>query len=539
LNITSTPFSQLPFSDLFKDYTSNYTRLAPFFNTDPFSEIETAKKMESYSFHGNRTDVVRILTDFNLQFNASNKVIQSIEKLEDERCLAVVTGQQLTIYGGPLFTILKIITAIRQAKYWERKFGYPFVPVFWMADEDHDFEEAAAIGLFDRDDHKIMSLKPEQENHQRVAEILLGDQFEIFRNEVQQLLMDTDFSDHLWEILDNTYKKGATFSAAFGKLILILFGKYGLILAGTNSEITKRAVTEPLIKSVEKAPEIFDVLHTQSDELNTAGYHKQVYVQYSNLFWIDEHKNREKITYSGNIWHIEGKDMSWDKTGLISAIKKSPDRFSPNVFLRPITQSWLLPCVAYVAGPSEVAYYAQMKDLYRLFDLKMPIILPRFSAAIIESGIDRIIDKLPFENFEYNQRIEDLESAYISRADTPDIESLFKNWKENAAECSEMGIQGITQIDQTLKGSAEKVITSYFNDLEKLKGKVYRSVKEQEKTQLGRLRRIQNSLFPNGNLQDREVAFIYFMNKYGIELWDNILSELDGHTPDSHKWIHL
>jgi bacillithiol synthase len=539
LNITSTPFSQLPFSDLFKDYTSNYTRLAPFFNTDPFSEIETAKKMESYSFQGNRKDVVRILTDFNLQFNASNKVIQSIEKLNDERCLAVVTGQQLTIYGGPLFTILKIITAIGQAKYWEKKFGYPFVPVFWMADEDHDFEEAAAIGLFDRDDHKIMSLKPEQENHQRVAEILLGDQFEIFRNEVQQLLMDTDFSDHLWELLDNTYKKGATFSAAFGKLILKLFGKYGLVLAGTNSEITKRAVTEPLIKSVEEAPEIFDVLHTQSDELNTAGYHKQVYVQYSNLFWIDEHKNREKITYSGNIWHIEGKDMSWDKTGLISAIKKSPDRFSPNVFLRPITQSWLLPCVAYVAGPSEVAYYAQMKDLYRLFDLKMPIILPRFSAAIIESGIDRIIDKLPFENFEYNQRIEDLESAYISRADTPDIESLFKNWKENAAECSEMGIQGITQIDQTLKGSAEKVITSYFNDLEKLKGKVYRSVKEQEKTQLGRLRRIQNSLFPNGNLQDREVAFIYFMNKYGIELWDNILSELDGHTPDSHKWIHL
>jgi uncharacterized protein YllA (UPF0747 family) len=171
--------------------------------------------------------------------------------------------------------------------------------------------------------------------------------------------------------------------------------------------------------------------------------------------------------------------------------------------------------------------------------LKMPIILPRFSAAIVESGIERIIDKLPFEKYEYNQRIEDLESVYISRADTPDIESIFTIWKKTAGECSEGSIRAITEIDPTLKGSAEKAITSYFNELDKLKGKVYRSLKEQDKTQLTRLRRIQNSLFPNGNLQDREVAFIYFMNKYGIDIWDNILRQLAGHTPDSHKWIHL
>lgn len=539
MNIFSTPFSHLPFSGLFKDYTSNFSRLADFFDTNPFSETETVKKLEEYSFPGDRKEVIRILTDFNRQFDANDQVFQSIEKLEDEKCLAVVTGQQLTIYGGPLFTILKIITAIHQADIWEKKYGRPFVPVFWMADEDHDFDEAAAIGLFDRDEIKTMTIDAEHVNHQRVSEIILGDRFEAFRNEIRHLLAETDFSGRLWEILDDTYKKGSTFSEAFGKLILKIFGKHGLILAGTNSEVSKRAVTEPLIQSVEKASEIFDALNTRSEKLNVKGYHRQVYVQISNLFWIDDDKNREKIANSGHRWHIEGKDIYWDDADLINEINKNPQRFSPNVFLRPLTQSWLLPCIAYVAGPSEVAYYAQMKDLYSLFDLKMPIILPRFSAAIVESGIERIIDKLPFEKYEYNQRIEDLESEYISRADTPDIESIFTIWKKTAGECSEGSIRAITEIDPTLKGSAEKAITSYFNELDKLKGKVYRSLKEQDKTQLNRLRRIQNSLFPNGNLQDREVAFIYFMNKYGIDIWDNILRQLAGHTPDSHKWIHL
>ncbi len=539
MNITSTPFSDLPFSRLFQDYTSNFSRLADFFDTNPFSELETEKKINTYSFQGNRKESVGFLTEFNRLFDAQDEVYQSIKKLEDESSCTVVTGQQLTAYGGPLFTILKIITTIHYASIWEKKYGRPFIPVFWLADEDHDFEEAATIGLPEGDDLKKLSVGADHSNYPRVSEIMLGDSFEIFRDKVKGYLTQTDFSSQLWDILDDSYQEGATYSEAFGKLILKMFGKFGLVLAGTNTNSSKKILLEPLCLSIEKSSEAFEALNKKSRELEDQGYHKQVHVQSSNLFWIDDHGNREKITHSNLSWYIEGKEISWTDTELTHSIQQNPNRFSPNVFLRPITQNYLLPCIAYVAGPSELAYYGQMKEFYRVFNLDMPTLIPRYSATIIESGIERIIDKLPFENHQYNQRIEDLESAYIAKADTPDIESIYKNWKKSAEQCSVESKKAISKIDPTLEGSVERVINIFFNELDKLKGKTYRSVKEQEKTQIQRLRRIQSSLYPNGNLQEREVAFIYFMNKYGFDIWSDILAELSEHTPQSHKWIHL
>lgn len=539
MRLSSTPFEQLPFSALYRDYISNFSRLSDFYDVDPFSEKETSKKIESYSFQGNRQQLVENLRDYNRQFTSSEIVFQSVDKLLDENSMAVVTGQQLTIYGGPLFTILKILTVIHQSKVWENKFNRPFVPVFWMADEDHDFEEAAVIGSYDHDEFKKVVLEAEDSIQKRVSEIIFEENFGKFSNEFLQLLVETDFSGQIQDLLNNTYKKGASFSDAFGRLIISMFAHHGLILAGTNSDKIKRAVTEPIMNSVRKSDEIFEALNINSEKLQSAGYHRQVHIQTSNLFWIADDGAREKISYSEGEWNIESKGLRWDSVDLIDEINKDPNRFSPNVFLRPLTQSYLLPCAAYVAGPSEIAYYGQMKVLYRLFKLDMPVILPRFSATIIESGIDRIIEKLPFEKFEYNKRIEDLESEYISQSDTTDIESIFSSWKKAAGECSKSSIQAIAEIDATLESSAVKAITSYYNELDKLKGKVYRSLKEQEKIQLIRLRRIQNSLFPNGNLQEREVAFIYFMNKYGPDIWDNMLQLFEGQKPDSHKWIYL
>lgn len=539
MKITSSSISELPFSKLFKDYISNFGQLSDFFDSDPFSEKDTGEKLKSFSFLGDRDQSVQLLKNFNHRYGAGEEVYESIDKFKNKDSCAIVTGQQLTIYGGPLYTVLKIITAIHYSVIWEKKFGRPFIPVFWMADEDHDFDEAASIGLPYRDDFVKVSIQSDQKKQARVSDIPLDKNLRSFREEVKKHLPETDFSDQLWKLLDDIYREGNLFSEGFAKLILKIFGKYGLILAGTNDKKIKKLITVPICQSIEKSSKAYTVLRKQSDKLEAKGYHSQVLVQPSNLFWIDDQANREKISNNGHTWHIDGKGTRWSQKELINAVNKSPERFSPNVFLRPITQSYFLPCIAYVAGPAEVAYYAQMKDFYSLFGLKMPIIIPRFSATIVESGIDRIIDKLPFEKHLYNRRIEDLESEYIAAADIPDIESIFQNWKITAEAVSADTIRAISEIDPTLEGSANKVNTGYFNELDKLKGKVYRSLKDQEKTQLNRLRRIQNSLFPDGNLQEREVACIYFMNKYGQDIWSQLLHELADDTPNSHKWIYL
>jgi bacillithiol biosynthesis cysteine-adding enzyme BshC len=539
VNLSELSFLNLPFNKLFQDYIKNSQKLSPFFQTNPFSKSDLEESFQSFRFTNERDKTVSILKEFNRKFGAGNKTLQSIERFSDERSVAIVTGQQLSLIGGPLFTIYKIISAIHFAQKWEKQFNVPCIPVFWLADEDHDYEEIASLGLPLKDDHKKITLSKESDLDKRVAEIELNSSFESFKQEVIESQFDTDFTDKLWRKLDECYQPGRTIGEAFGRLVLELFKEYGLILAGSAEPLIKKHLSAIMTKSVKGVEDQYKLLEAKSSHLVSNGYHAQVHLQHSNLFWIDDKGNRTKLSYENRTWTADGNDISWSTTELINEIEERPERFSPNVFLRPILQNELLPTFAYIGGPGEISYHAQMKDFFGAFDQTMPVIVPRFSATLIESGIDRIFEKLPFELSDYYERIEDLESRFIEQSDSPDIESIFNEWHGHVNEVSENPIDKIKNIDPTLEGSSEKAKAAFFTELDKLKGKVYRSVKDQEKTQLNRIRKIKTNLFPNGNLQEREVAFIYFMNKYGLDIWDRLLETLEDEEPNSHKVIRL
>ncbi|WP_234572170.1 bacillithiol biosynthesis cysteine-adding enzyme BshC [Rhodohalobacter sp. 614A] len=539
MNLSQISFLDLPFNKLFQDYISNFQKLNSFYEVNPNSDEEIESALQAFNFQGDRNKTVELLKKFNKQFGAGKKTITSIEKLAEENAIAVVTGQQLTMLGGPLFTVYKILTAIHFAQKWQEQYNIPAVPVFWLADEDHDYDEIAGLGFPWKDDYKSVQLDKGSEVGQRVSEIELDTNFATFKKQVIESQYDTDFTDPLWRILDKCYSEGETIGMAFGKLILSLFEEYGVVLAGTAHTEIKEHLVSTMIQSVEKVEEQFQALKNQTDKLVSNGYHGQVHLQPSNLFWIDDDKKRIKLSYENNTWTVDDGDKSWTSAELIEEISEQPERFSPNVFLRPVLQNELLPDFAYIAGPGEISYYAQTKEFYSGFNQKMPVIMPRFSATLVESGIDRIFEKLPFEFADYNDRIEDLESKFIEKSDSPDIESIFDEWKKSIENVSEERVGEIKEVDPTLEGSSEKAIAAFFTELDKLKGKVYRSVKDQEKTQLNRIRKIKANLFPNANLQEREIASIYFLNKYGLDIWDELLEIFKNERPDSHKIIRL
>lgn len=533
------PFEQLPFSKLFNDYTKKANSLKQFFETHPFSKEERDSYLETYKFGGNRETSVELLKGFNKQFDASDQTLLQIEKLRDENSIAVVTGQQLTLYGGPLFTVYKIASAIIQARSLQNEYGRNVIPVFWLADEDHDYEEAATIGILDRDDWHSVVFHLNGKNESPVGRLELDDSFKKFRENIKEFLFETDFTQELTNLLDTCYRPGSTFRESFGNLVLRLFGKHGLILAGSDDPGIKQLGSEILTKSVSHKEGAYRSVTEASDALLKEGYHQQVEPGKSNLFWIDDSGNRRKLkTEENGAWNADG-EISWSEDELIREIENSPGRFSPNVFTRPLLQDILLPAVCYVAGPGELAYYAQMKDFYTVFGMKMPMILPRFSATLLESNIDRIMEKLPFKIGDYDQRIEDLESQYMESAENVDIEKIFNDWKKKVDKITEKKKTEIDQVDPTLKGSAGKVTALYFTELDKLKGKLYRSQKEQEQTNLNRIRKIKANLFPGGGLQERNVAFIYFMNKYGLDIWDKTISFFADEEPVNHKVIRL
>ncbi len=539
MKIESVSFREYPFSKLFHDYLSGSKKLSQFYEYDPFSDEALHQRIENLQYQNDRNQVVDVLKAFNRRFGATGSTYESIDKLIDEKTVAVVTGQQMILYGGPLFTVYKIITAIHTARKMEQKLDRNVVPVFWLADEDHDYKEAATISLPSGDDHHQLYYDTLEGSDKRVSDIKTDADFSDFRKKLTDLLQDTEFTPDLWNLLDGCYTDGEYIGSSFGKLILKIFGKYGLILAGSNDKGIKQLLIEPLAQSVRSVNSIESVLKETSQNLIQFGYHSQVTVQRSNLFWIDEQKKRKKIQSDNKRWFIEDSNKEWSSQELIQSISSEPESFSPNVFLRPVVQNHFIPAAAYIAGPGEIAYYAQMKRFYHQFGHRMPLIIPRFSLTILESPIARIVEKLPFQIPEYVKRIEDLEKMYIERSDSPDIEYIFRDWKSKVSEASKNQVKKVSDIDPTLRKSADKTVSQFFTELDKLKGKLYRSVKDDEKIQLKRIHKIQNHLFPEMNLQEREVAFIYIMNRYGIDIWDRFMEHLNDHEPNSHKHLYL
>lgn len=532
----SYPFEKLPFSRLFKTYTSDFRALKEFYEYDPFDAGAVAARAEEAGPSVSRTRLEEVLQRFNGNFDQGAATEKNIGRLGEKGALAVVTGQQLSLFGGPLYTVFKTISAIHLSRTLEKQLDRPVIPVFWLADEDHDYEEVRHCGVFNGDSLQRLSLPPES-GDRPVAERSLPEDLKEVREEAEEVLYETDFSGDLFTLLDGTYRKGVSFGKAFGDFLMALFGEHGLVLMGSNRDFIKEWISGEMARSVEEAGDLRRALEKQSEGLEE-DYHRQVTLYDSNLFYRDGQGRRVKISRRGEGWIAGGEE--WSGGELAEAIRGNPGRFSPNVFMRPIIQDRLLPTLGYVAGPGEIAYYGQMKEMYRCFGMRMPVVFPRLSATLIEPSIERVMDELPFELHEYSRRIEDLESAFVDRSESVDIEEIFAGWKEEVEAVSESRKERISRIDPTLDGAAGKATAVYFGELDKLKGKVYRSVKQQEQTQLNRIRKIKAQLFPGDGMQEREVSAIYFMNKYGTEIWDRMLAKLDEEESfRHHKLFYL
>tara|TARA_R100000908_G_scaffold61985_2_gene40785 strand:+ start:58217 stop:59830 length:1614 start_codon:yes stop_codon:yes gene_type:complete len=523
LDISGCSFSELSYSTLFNTYINNFDELRSFYKYDPLNEDHIKERAKEVSAAAYLKEYLPALQAYHNELGIADGQQDALQKLGQENALAVVTGQQLGMYGGPMFTIYKTMTTILLARRYEKILERPVVPVFWLADEDHDFEEIAWTGILGRDDFNKINFEADG-NNIPVSEEKIGDQIGAFRSNVKEELFDTDFTDTLWTQLDSHYQKGNSHARAFAGLINDWFAEEGLLIAGSNTQKIKELLAEDFKHSVSDAENIFDAIESQSSALEEV-FHRQVMNGDSNLFYLSDDEGRVKIHQAEEGW--KAGDRNWSEKELLAEIQDQPNRFSPNVFLRPIIQDKLLPTLGYVAGPGEIAYYGQMMKLYEEFELNMPPIFPRYTATLLESGISRIIEKLPFKFCEYDKRIEDLESEFVEQSDSVDIEAVFSEWKQKLDEIAEKPLEVINEIDPTLDGTVGKTVAGFGNDLDRLKGKVYRSIKQQEDTQLKRIEKIKVNLFPDGGLQERSVSPVYFMNKYGLDIWTNLLKEIE------------
>ncbi|MFA7287852.1 MAG: bacillithiol biosynthesis cysteine-adding enzyme BshC [Melioribacteraceae bacterium] len=525
-------FSDIPGSqNLFLDYLHEFDNVNKFFSknfrdidnyADHFKEISTSEKC-------NRQNLIEILKNQYKDYKVSKQTEININLFESKRTLAVVTGQQLGLFGGPLYTIYKTITTIKFALWLKENFeGYNFIPIFWLEGDDHDFDEIRSINII-ANDNSIKQITYEKEteaglNRGPVASLKLDDSFIELLNELKITLRETEFTKELFSLIENCYYSGVTFNTSMKKLLFSLFDEYGLVIFDPTDAKVKESL-KPIFKNeITNLSKSSALLVERSAELEEL-YHAQVKVKPINLFYNDGNE-RLLVEPVEDEFRLKGKRKKFSKEEILDEIDNHPEKFSPNVLLRPICQDTLLPTAFYVAGPSEISYFAQITPLYKLNDLVQPIIYPRASAVIVEKQFANLLSKYNLSYTDLFREEDSLNEKALSKisdfASThlfDDIEKVYNNEFDKLNNRIEL-------IDKSLMAVSEKTLSKILQLLNNLKDKTKEAEIRKHDVAIKQLTKMKNNLYPLDNLQERELNFIHFANKYGIDFLKYLFNQL-------------
>lgn len=538
MNSKPISFQQLPFSDIFRDYTADFSKLDNFFSQDPFATDVWSLRIKNVVYRKNRTELREVLQAFNPHDSTHPNALRNIERLtQSEQAYTVVTGQQLSIAGGPLFTMFKILSAVHAARQAESVLQVPVIPIFWLADEDHDFEEISRLRYPGNPDWTSVELSKPTPAGQPVSLVNVDSTWQETLRKISEALIPNEFREEVMALLNKAYLPGSTHGEAFSRLISHVFSPLGVVIAGSFQKKSRLMLRDDIISLLRDTELLHNALETQSEALDTV-YHRQASVNLSNWFYINNDKQREKLTYSDGNWS-SASCAPVSTEGLIRLFEANPLCLSPNVFLRPLLQDKLLPNLCYVAGPGEIAYYAQMKRLYAAAGLSMPVIVPRLSATIIDTGTARHLEELPFVLHEYNQRIEDIEKQYLDREAIFDIQAFSDQWITELESLADQRVRQVEALDATLAATLAKAKQDQINTVHQLRQKMLRSQKNKHEVQLKRLMKVQQTVFPGRELQERVMPFIYLINKFGPSVVERLLHETSTLSLRQHHLIYL
>lgn len=525
------PFQQIPHtSRLFLDYLSCTPSVRDFYPRSPiFSEwLKDESQRVSYD-PARRAKVSEILERQNRAWGASPKTFANIERLR-RGALAAVTGQQVALFGGPLFSILKALTAVKLAEQATAA-GVDCVPVFWLATEDHDLAEVNHVALassglpetFKADSHGV--------DDAPVGTVKFGPEIEPVVERGAALLGDSDAATWLRE----SYRQGETLGSAFGRLFARLFADWGLILLDP-SEREFHELAKPLFRAaIERAPELDEALLVRGKAIEAAGYHQQVKVTSATTLLFEVKNGTRTVVHrkndgaNGQAFVVGEEKISAE--ALLSRIDSAPEKFSPNALFRPVVQDYLLPTLVYTGGAAEVAYFAQAAVVYQTLLGRVTPILPRFSATLVEPKAARLLTRYELTLPDVLQGPEKVREAIAARSLPPDLQARFSEAYANAEQSMTAVRDSLGKLDSTLIDAADRARMRMWQQINRLHRQASRAELFRNEVIVRHADAVNHALFPNKVLQEREVAGLSFVARYGRELLTNLYQQIQ---PDCH-----
>ncbi|MFP4496767.1 MAG: bacillithiol biosynthesis cysteine-adding enzyme BshC [Vulcanimicrobiota bacterium] len=514
-------FENIPRStDLFLDYIYNFEKVAEFYARPPYDDKAYKNlfhKLEQNQYQ--REKLVEILSLQNEKFGNTPRTISSIERLRDPKTFVVFTGQQVGLFGGPLYTIYKAMTTINMARYLSLTTNYNFLPLFWVEGEDHDFEEIRKTCVVDKN-NDLMELTYEPHiphAGQCVGEMILDDTIQILIEKYASGIYDSDYKKDVLNALKECYKPGKNLAGAFASWLAYLVGAYGLILVDPSHPDIKKIALPAFKTSLEKHDnEINQSLEKTNKQLLDSGYHVQVNHRRDTLDFFYHTPKRVPITLKNekNMYIIEETGREFSKPQLMKFLEENIQHMSPNVILRPLIQDRVFPTAAYVAGPSEIAYFAQYKGLYEIFNTPMPVIYPRKSLTVEEKRIYKIRKKYNIEFPQlFNQRSA-LEKRVLVEQLPSDITETVDEVRSNINENLDKLLDVAVSFNKNLGPIVKKMKGSINKDLSHTLNRITNSFEDRDKIIKEHIDKIFVNLYPDKNLQERKLNILSYLYKY-------------------------
>jgi bacillithiol synthase len=534
LSVESVPFSEIPGqSGLFTRYQSDPLSLRSYYPNVITGYTDTAARIpEVLERHTADRDVLcDALEEMNRKFGATEKTLANIELLRDGDTVAVVSGQQSGLFTGPLYTIFKALSAIRVAECLQAQ-GHKAVPVFWVATEDHDFEEVSKTFIPGRNGG-LAELKNEPKrcyDNLPVGYIKLDESIELTINELFDELPQTEFSIELRRAIEDAWSPHSYFGDAFGKQITQLLGKYGLIiLCPLDSRL--KSLAAPIYKdAIINSEEIVSALIARSGRLVEDGFNAQVHIgeDYFPLFWQARDGTRNSLKRGENgTFHTKDGSREFTLEELADIAAREPVRFSPSVVLRSVVQDYLLPTLVYFGGAAEIAYFAQSSEVYRLLGRPVTPILHRQSFTMIEPKHARTMKKYDMAFNDLFLGLDELIPRIISKTEGAGTARLIAEAEEKInIELNRLD-QELASVDPTLADGLAKRRRKIIYHISAIRNKYNNVQFRRDSDTRRRIESLLGQTLPGGHLQERSLNVVYFLNKYGPYFIDWIYDSID------------
>jgi len=509
------------------DYAYDFASVAPFFAGDPSDRAAWADAISRTQAHERRReDIAHIIAGQQDRRQAPPRAREAAARLAERDTVAIVTGQQAGLFGGPLFTLLKALTALKLAEQVSRDHHVPAVAVFWIDAEDHDWEEVRSCTVYDSElTPRTVALPPRPgADPIPVATVQLDHTVVTALDELEQILPASDFRGWLLAGLRRAYMPGVGMADAFGSWLEQALGERGLVVYDSADPASKPLVSQVFARELSMPGQTVKLAALAGSDLIARGYHAQVHAQDESLALFHLDRGRRAIRQQ------DGRFVVGDESFLVSALLEQattkPTGFSPNVLLRPIVQDTIFPTICYVAGPNELAYLGQLRGVYAHFGVPMPLMYPRATATLLDAAALRFLTKyhLPLEAL---QAQDEAALNELLRSQIPPLveESLSDASRAIEAQMART-IEVIPTLDPTLEGAARSTLGRMQHDLQTLQGKIIQAAKRRHDTLRRQFMHARALAFPSGHAQERTIGFVSFLNQYGPALVERLDDEL-------------